>query len=90
MALHWRKKKSAIHQSKNAAYVFFFQMNVLNANKNYDAFAGKKHRVAINRGANAYYSKKLQSNGNKKFDTVKIDCTDTLGFCFLLDECALI
>lgn len=73
----WYRKKHSQSQSIGSWAIFFIhfsiQANVLNANKNYDAFVGKKHRwseAAINHGANAYYFEKLRLNRNikKKFD----------------------
>lgn len=71
-SLKWHEKKKGARK-KRARYTnrkmrrAFFLMNVLNANKNYDALAGKSiDRAAINHGANAYYFKKLRSKGNKK------------------------
>lgn len=71
----WYRKKYC--QSQNIGSFFFIhfsiQANVLNGNKNYDAFVEKKHRwseAAINHGANAFYFQKLRLNRNikKMFD----------------------
>lgn len=63
-------RKKFDFQPKNTGLFFSspIQANVLNANKNYDAFVAKNidAEAAINHGANAYYFEKLRLNHNKK------------------------
>lgn len=76
MTLHGKKID---FQPKNTGLSEFFffsspiQANVLNANKNYDAFVAKSidAEAAINHGANAYYFEKLRLNRNKKKNGVR-------------------
>lgn len=95
MTLHFDTEKNTANRKISGAGRFFFihfsiQANVLNANKNYDAFVEKKHRrseAAINHGANAYYFEKLRLNRNiKKSSMNKTDytlCTRVF-FCLCL------